>query len=820
MQATNRCITPLHARMGLALALAMAAQAACADTPTYCVNNDGDLVSALQLARTNALTVQLRQGTYHLNQTVWNLHLNSQLAKFHAGSSLLGGYTNATCMTRDIDVDNTILTDTTANPDDEISIDGDATIEGITFHLPRGLSVFALPSLPAGSLLTIRRSVFTQTINSTPLSIAWDADPAVGGTVRLVNNLVYGNSSNASTAGVGFLIFGGKPKIELINNTVVDNAGTLDGVSINNSDQFSIYAYNNIFFGNGGKDFAVDTGNQIVLVDNVIGTHSYPTPAQAPSGTTTGDPKLDSAHKPIESPPSPVINTGTASVIGGLPANDISGRARVVGSEPDRGAYESSISDAVLQSVTNTNDSGPGSLRAAILSANAGTGTGIFFNLPSCPSTIAPVTALPAITAPIIFVGYSQTGSSRNTLSTGDDAVICVILDGTPHNLADGLYVPPNASSATSVSVDGMAFSGFAHGAVSLYGGSGHTVTGSHIGGNVGGTNLDPVGTGIIVGPGVHDVTIGGDFEDYSLRNIIGSATGDAISIDGPNGSAGAAHDNQVIDNYIGVGWNPAGSGSFTNRGNGDAGIVVGGYNNDIERNYFEYNAGYGVDLTGVTAHDNNVEFNFIGYIGSFTDTGSGNGGGVVNENDAHGNAIEYNSIWFNAGTGVRIINGQNNIIYDNQLVGNGGLGIDLAGAGVTLNDNDSGAQTVDYANRGLNFPVITSATGGHTKGTISGTLTTIPGIYYLQFYVSPSCNVSGYGEGQFYFAATQVQVNGPTINGQATAAFSVVDSSSIGFAGYPIVTAVATDGNNNTSEFSQCFTYHDDTVFADGFGD
>jgi hypothetical protein len=49
--------------------------------------------------------------------------------------------------------------------------------------------------------------------------------------------------------------------------------------------------------------------------------------------------------------------------------------------------------------------------------------------------------------------------------------------------------------------VSGLAFSGFSHGAISMYGGSGHTITGSKIGGMAGGATLDPSGNGIIIGP-------------------------------------------------------------------------------------------------------------------------------------------------------------------------------------------------------------------------------------------------------------------------------------------------------------------------------
>src|SRR5205823_4463290 len=78
--------------------------------------------------------------------------------------------------------------------------------------------------------------------------------------------------------------------------------------------------------------------------------------------------------------------------------------------------------------VTNTNDSGPGSLRQAILDAddtpNVGNdrdriefviaGTGVH--------SIQPLTALPDITEAVIIDGYTQSGATRNKLANGDDA--------------------------------------------------------------------------------------------------------------------------------------------------------------------------------------------------------------------------------------------------------------------------------------------------------------------------------------------------------------------------------------------------------------
>src|SRR6266478_509557 len=67
---------------------------------------------------------------------------------------------------------------------------------------------------------------------------------------------------------------------------------------------------------------------------------------------------------------------------------------------------------AATFTVTNTLDSGAGSLRQAILNSNAGAGTNtIAFNIPaSGPYSIKPTTALPTITRPVVIDGTTQPG--------------------------------------------------------------------------------------------------------------------------------------------------------------------------------------------------------------------------------------------------------------------------------------------------------------------------------------------------------------------------------------------------------------------------
>ena len=89
--------------------------------------------------------------------------------------------------------------------------------------------------------------------------------------------------------------------------------------------------------------------------------------------------------------------------------------------------------------VINTDNDGLGSLRQAILDANAQVNVAgpdrIEFNIPgSGVQTIAPTSALPTITDPVIIDGYSQPGTSPNTNTPdqgGSNAVLLIELDGS-----------------------------------------------------------------------------------------------------------------------------------------------------------------------------------------------------------------------------------------------------------------------------------------------------------------------------------------------------------------------------------------------------
>ena len=418
---------------------------------------------------------------------------------------------------------------------------------------------------------------------------------------------------------------------------------------------------------------------------------------------------------------------------------------------------------------------------------------------------------MPAITADVLINGYTQTGSSENDLDVGDDAVFCIILDGGTNSIANGFNVPSGP-----LWVEGLAFSGFTNAAINLTGGSGHTVEGVRIGGSTSGGALDPCHDGIDVGLTVSGVIIGGDNDDQ--RNIIGDTLNEGISLFGGSDALAPSHDNQIINNYIGVGWN-TNTGKFTNLGNGQFGMRIIGRNNTISGNLVGFNFVAGILLDNTDSHDNTLSGNYVGVSPSGDNLGNSFTGVFLSE-DAHDNTISGNTIADNGAAGVSIGSGQHNFISANSIYTNGGLGIDLGDEGVTPNDNDSMPPAGDPANRLQNFPVLTGAIGGHFKGTVSGILTSTPGDYRIEFFGSASCSAFGNGEGEFYLGHTTITLPNLTVDGQTTTSFSTTLSGV--YQVFPVITATATAQasgvSNDTSEFSACFTYTDDTIFANGF--
>jgi hypothetical protein len=170
--------------------------------------------------------------------------------------------------------------------------------------------------------------------------------------------------------------------------------------------------------------------------------------------------------------------------------------------------------------VTNTNDSGTGSLRQAIIDANANPGTDtITFNIPGTgPHTIQPLSALPTITDSVTIDGYTQTGASPNTnpQGMGLNTVLMIELDGTnAGDVVNGLYI-----TAGSSTIRGMVINNF-YNCILLETEGNNLVEGNFIGTDVAGTSVPEsyFNAGIWVWHGSGGNTIGGTTP--GARNII-----------------------------------------------------------------------------------------------------------------------------------------------------------------------------------------------------------------------------------------------------------------------------------------------------------
>jgi hypothetical protein len=220
-------------------------------------------------------------------------------------------------------------------------------------------------------------------------------------------------------------------------------------------------------------------------------------------------------------------------------------------------ALVASVASAVplTFTVTNTADSGGGSLRQAILDANANAGPDtINFNIPNddngCNAltqvcTIKPSSLFDNITSPVTIDGYSQTGSNANTMPVGDNAKLLIELDAT--NISPAFRLEGAGSSSSTIR--GLAITHFAsEGILVADGSSNNTISGNFIGVNVGGTAISFV-------PGVgSSYPIG--VESGSNGNTIGGATPAARNVLSGNGEIIAVYgcDNTVIQgNYINI---------------------------------------------------------------------------------------------------------------------------------------------------------------------------------------------------------------------------------------------------------------------------
>jgi hypothetical protein len=230
--------------------------------------------------------------------------------------------------------------------------------------------------------------------------------------------------------------------------------------------------------------------------------------------------------------------------------------------------------------------------------------------------------------------GYSQPGSSPNTLATGNNAVLKVVLNGA----GAGAGVNGLTLAATNSTVQGLIINRFDASAISIAANN-NVITGNYLGADVDVINPADRGnsTGVLIG-NVSGNTIGG--ATAGARNVIaGNITG--IQIEGSN-----ATNNLVAGNYLGTDASGA-----VDRGNFAFGVFLraGAHNNTIggatplARNVISGNNQHGIFIEGNSSTGNVIQGNYIGTTAA-GNTGLGNSGvgpGVLgNDSDADGDAL------------------------------------------------------------------------------------------------------------------------------------------------------------------------------------
>jgi parallel beta-helix repeat protein len=356
--------------------------------------------------------------------------------------------------------------------------------------------------------------------------------------------------------------------------------------------------------------------------------------------------------------------------------------------------------------VTNTGDTGPGSLRQALINANnyelANPNPTSFimvtFRIGSGAQTIAPKSPLPPVPfftfvdgttqpgftvtgPPLITLDGLHAGTSANGLELGgwcwardlvidDFARSGVVLGGSGHNVLQGDYIGIDRTGA------------LARGNL-----VGVTVLSSSRSNTIGGARPFPLGGqgNVISGNVLYGVNVAGSASNLIANNQIGTdpigtkALGNAVGVY----LSGNAHNNSIGVETL----NPTRN---TISGNREYGVSIGA----CAFANFVYNDNIGTDITGTKALGNGSDGvvvqgyqNRIGFFNVYTtNVISGNGGDGVLLTGS-GNTVLTNRIGTditgtkalgNRANGVFIQSSSNNEVDDNIISGNVGDGVDL----------------------------------------------------------------------------------------------------------------------------------------------
>jgi len=466
-------------------------------------------------------------------------------------------------------------------------------------------------------------------------------------------------------------------------------------------------------------------------------------------------------------------------------------------------APDEALADGICEATDGVGDC---TLRAAIAQSVASAGPDeIHFNLAgTAPFVIQPaVELMDSLPSDLVIDATTQPGFS-----------------GAPLVVVDGAYIVNNGFWLnSSVVLKGLVIQRFISMGVRMVGND-NAVEGCYIGTNAGGTAAAANYEGILVGGNGN--RIGGSLPGQG--NVI---SGNAIGIEinagdgnfvfgnkiGTNAAASAALPNSTGIMLSGAATSNHIGGALPGQGNTISGNQYHGiyFYNFADYNYVQGNrigsdASGNVDIPNGTQQPGDAGVSLSGAVNTIGGV-TREEGNLITYNQGDGiacnlcgsPAIKSNTIALNSGIGIRIDSGTAGAeMRQNEIYGNGGLGIDIGADGVTANDSTEtdGIQ---------NYPVLLSATtNGCGESRVTGSLQSYSSVgttyfYMLEIFQSSEADPLGFGEGETFVSGFDLDLDD---NGFAT--FDHTLPSTPNLSAGDILTATATEPYGNTSEFSQ----------------
>ncbi len=360
----------------------------------------------------------------------------------------------------------------------------------------------------------------------------------------------------------------------------------------------------------------------------------YANQAADPSGYGEGLTFINAVNVTTNASGSATFSVTTAA--GAYVGQYITGTATPVSAGTLGATSEYGLDRVFSDLVTNTSNTGAGSLRQAITDANASSITPFpigFFIASSGVQTISPATALPTISHTVLIDGYTEPGSSVNSSSTTDNAVLTMSLDGLGTVQSDGLLFTSSNNTVRGLAISGFTFTSGSNqfGQVHFSSGTNNLVTGNFLG-------IRPDGT----------VASGGEANGVLTSNL---STGNTI------GGTSAASRNVI-------------SGNTTNHGYTTFGLFLYSNNNLIEG-----------DLVGLNASGAAKANDYGIYVLGTGETIGGSASGAGNV--ISGNT--YTGVDVNAANALVIGNSIGTNVTGTAAAANGAAGVELDSTGATV---------------------------------------------------------------------------------------------------------------------------------------